>query len=135
MQQTPKTAAEYQAEMMQLYRRAHPETEVPTAPATEPPTPEIRRQLLYIIETLEQDKLGKPVVATTDAHYQDEASAIYRNILMAGQGYKDAENGTGLYLRTTDDSQAPEIERDALVAHRTEEVRTHIESQHIHEQP
>lgn len=42
MQQTPKTAAEYQAEMMQLYRRAHPETEVPTAPATEPPTPEIR---------------------------------------------------------------------------------------------
>mgnify|MGYP005851896827 FL=1 len=42
MQQTPKTAAEYQAEMMQLYRRAHPETEVPTAPATEPPAPEIR---------------------------------------------------------------------------------------------
>ena len=42
MQQTPKTAAEYQAEMMQLYRRAHPETEVPPTPATEPPTPEIR---------------------------------------------------------------------------------------------
>lgn len=49
------------------------------------------------------DKLGKPVVATTDAHYQDETAAIYRNILMAGQGYKDAENGTGLYLRTTDE--------------------------------
>ncbi|MBR4410572.1 MAG: PHP domain-containing protein, partial [Firmicutes bacterium] len=49
------------------------------------------------------DKLGKLVVATTDAHYQDETSAIYRNILMAGQGYKDAENGTGLYLRTTDE--------------------------------
>ena len=42
MQQTPKTAAEYQAEMMQLYRRAHPETEVPIAPAAEPPAPEIR---------------------------------------------------------------------------------------------
>ena len=42
MQQTPKTAAEYQAEMMQLYRRAHPETEVPPAPAAEPPAPEIR---------------------------------------------------------------------------------------------
>ncbi len=49
------------------------------------------------------DKLGKLVVATTDAHYQDETAAIYRNILMAGQGYKDAENGTGLYLRTTDE--------------------------------
>ena len=32
-----------------------------------------------------------------------------------------------------DDSQAPEIERDALVAHRTEEVGTYIETQHIHE--
>lgn len=42
MQQTPKTAAEYQAEMMQLYRRAHPETEVPPTPAAEPPAPEIR---------------------------------------------------------------------------------------------
>lgn len=42
MQQTPKTAAEYQAEMMQLYRRAHPETEVPIAPAAELPAPEIR---------------------------------------------------------------------------------------------
>ncbi|MBR3705508.1 MAG: PHP domain-containing protein, partial [Firmicutes bacterium] len=49
------------------------------------------------------DKIGKLVVATTDAHYQDESAAIYRNILMAGQGYKDAENGTGLYLRTTDE--------------------------------
>lgn len=41
MQQTPKTAAEYQAEMMQLYRRAHPETEVPPTLAAEPPAPEI----------------------------------------------------------------------------------------------
>ncbi|MCI8610188.1 MAG: PolC-type DNA polymerase III [Firmicutes bacterium] len=49
------------------------------------------------------DKLGKPVVATTDSHYQDPESAIYRNILMAGQGYKDAENGQGLFLRTTDE--------------------------------
>ncbi|MGN1333761.1 MAG: PHP domain-containing protein, partial [Anaerovoracaceae bacterium] len=49
------------------------------------------------------DKLGKPVVATTDAHYDKPESAIYRNILMAGQGYKDAENGQGLYMRTTDE--------------------------------
>ena len=35
MQQTPKTAAEYQAEMMQLYRRAHPDTDEPPTPAAE----------------------------------------------------------------------------------------------------
>lgn len=49
------------------------------------------------------DKLGKPVVATTDSHYTNEEDAIYRNILMAGQGFKDAENGKGLYFRTTDE--------------------------------
>ena len=47
--------------------------------------------------------MGKPVVATTDAHYDRDTSAIYRNIIMAGQGYKDAESGQGLYLRTTDE--------------------------------
>jgi len=49
------------------------------------------------------DKLGKPVVATTDAHYDEPDSAIYRNILMAGMGFKDAESGEGLYMRTTDE--------------------------------
>ena len=49
------------------------------------------------------DKMGKPVVATTDAHYKEPEAAIYRNILMAGMGFKDAENGQGLYLRTTDE--------------------------------
>ena len=49
------------------------------------------------------DRLGKPVVATTDAHYDEPESAIYRNILMAGMGFKDAENGQGLYMRTTDE--------------------------------
>jgi len=49
------------------------------------------------------DKLGKPVVATTDAHYAEPEDAIYRNILFAGQGYKDAESGEGLYMRTTEE--------------------------------
>lgn len=48
-------------------------------------------------------KLGKPVVATTDAHYDEPESAIYRNIIMAGMGFKDAENGKGLYMRTTEE--------------------------------
>lgn len=49
------------------------------------------------------DRLGKPVVATTDAHYDEPESAVYRNILLAGMGFKDAENGKGLFLRTTDE--------------------------------
>lgn len=59
---------------------------------------DINRQIVAL-----GDELGKPVVATTDAHYDRDTSAIYRNIIMAGQGYKDAENGQGLYLRTTDE--------------------------------
>jgi len=47
--------------------------------------------------------LGKPVVATCDAHYAEPEEALYRRILMAGQGYKDAEGDKGLYLRTTDE--------------------------------
>lgn len=49
------------------------------------------------------EKLNRPVVATCDAHYLDEEDALYRKILMAGQGYKDAESGEGLYFRTTDE--------------------------------
>ena len=43
------------------------------------------------------------VCATTDSHYTNPEDAIYRNILFAGQGYKDAESGEGLYFRTTDE--------------------------------
>lgn len=48
-------------------------------------------------------KLGKPVVATCDAHYANPEEALYRKILMAGQGYKDIEGDQGLYLRTTEE--------------------------------
>ena len=49
------------------------------------------------------DRLGKLTVATTDAHYDEPESAIYRNIIMSGMGFEDAENGEGLYLRTTEE--------------------------------
>ena len=49
------------------------------------------------------EKLGKPVVATCDAHYFDEEEALYRRIIMAGQDFKDAESGQGLYFRTTEE--------------------------------
>lgn len=48
-------------------------------------------------------KYGKPIVATCDAHYTNPEEALYRKILMAGQGYKDVEGDQGLYLRTTEE--------------------------------
>lgn len=49
------------------------------------------------------EKTGRPVCATCDAHYLDAEDAIYRNILMVGQDFSDAEGGEGLYFRTTDE--------------------------------
>ena len=48
-------------------------------------------------------KLGKPVVATCDAHYLDPEDEIYRRILLAGKKFKDADRETKLYLRTTEE--------------------------------
>ncbi len=45
--------------------------------------------------------LNKPVVATCDVHFLDPHDSDYRKILMAGQGYSDADNQAPLYLRTT----------------------------------
>lgn len=51
-------------------------------------------------------RLGKPVVATTDAHYIHPDEEIYRQILMAGHGFSDVENMAPLLFRTTDEMLA-----------------------------
>ncbi len=49
------------------------------------------------------EKLDKLVVATCDVHFMDPQDEIYRRILMAGQGYDDADEQAPLYLRTTEE--------------------------------
>ena len=48
-------------------------------------------------------KLGKPLIATTDAHFLNPEDSICRAVLMASKGYPDADNQPPLYLRTTDE--------------------------------
>lgn len=52
------------------------------------------------------EKLNKPVVATGDVHFIDPEDEIYRRILEAGQGFKDADNQAPLYLKTTEEMLA-----------------------------
>lgn len=47
------------------------------------------------------DELGKPVVATGDVHFIEPEDEVYRRVLMAGQGYTDAEHQAPLYLHST----------------------------------
>ncbi len=49
------------------------------------------------------DELGKPCVATGDVHFLEPEDEAFRRILMAGMGFKDADNQAPLYLRTTDE--------------------------------
>ncbi len=45
----------------------------------------------------------KPVVATCDVHFLNPEDEIYRRIIMAGKGFKDADEQAPLYLRTTEE--------------------------------
>ena len=49
------------------------------------------------------EEFHKPVVATCDVHFLDPDDEIYRRIIMAGQGFKDADEQAPLFLRTTEE--------------------------------
>lgn len=48
-------------------------------------------------------KLNKPVVATSDVHFIAPEDEVYRRIIMAGKGFKDADLQPPLYYHTTDE--------------------------------
>jgi DNA polymerase-3 subunit alpha (Gram-positive type) len=52
------------------------------------------------------DKLNKRVVATCDVHFLNPEDEVYRRILMAGQGFSDADLQPPLFFRTTDEMVA-----------------------------
>lgn len=49
---------------------------------------------------------GKLIVAAGDVHFLNPEDEVYRRILMAGKGFKDADDQAPLYLRTTDEMLA-----------------------------
>lgn len=59
---------------------------------------DINRKILALGE-----KLGKIVVATGDVHFLEKEDEVYRRILMAGQGFEDAEEQAPLHFKTTDE--------------------------------
>jgi DNA polymerase-3 subunit alpha (Gram-positive type) len=59
---------------------------------------DLNRRICDMGETLE-----KPVCATCDVHFLNPEDEIYRRIIMAGQGFSDADQQAPLYLRTTEE--------------------------------
>ncbi|MPQ42410.1 PolC-type DNA polymerase III [Clostridium tarantellae] len=45
----------------------------------------------------------KPVIATCDVHFLDPTDEAFRRIIMAGQGFNDADNQPPLFFRTTNE--------------------------------
>ena len=49
------------------------------------------------------EQFHKLVVGTCDVHFLDPEDEVYRRIIMAGKGFKDADDQAPLYLRTTEE--------------------------------
>ena len=79
----------------------------------------IGNNMFYVKEGIVQDEIGLqeinktiidighemniPVCATCDVHFLNPEDEVYRRIIMAGQGYEDADEQAPLYFRTTDE--------------------------------
>ena len=59
---------------------------------------DINRQIVELGE-----QFNKLVVATCDVHFLDPEDEVYRRIIMAGKGFKDADDQAPLFMRTTEE--------------------------------
>ncbi len=66
---------------------------------------ETGEDLKYINKTIIElaNRANKLTVATCDVHFLNPEDEIFRRILMAGQGFSDADDQAPLYLRTTEE--------------------------------
>jgi len=71
----------------------------------ERPTYESREDLIALNKRVVAlgEQFHKPVVATCDVHFLNPEDEVYRRIIMAGKGFKDADDQAPLYLRTTEE--------------------------------
>ena len=74
------------------------EVEIPARFASERELEDVNRKILQLATDA-----GKLCVATGDVHFMDPEDAKYREILMFGQGFRDAEMQPPLYFKTTDE--------------------------------
>ncbi|MGL5245505.1 MAG: PolC-type DNA polymerase III, partial [Sarcina sp.] len=77
-------------------------------------------------------KMGKPIVATCDVHFLEPTDEAFRRIIMAGQGFNDADNQPPLFFRTTNemlkefDYLGEDIAREVVI-HNTQKIADMIE--------
>ena len=77
-------------------------------------------------------RMGKPVCATCDVHFLNPEDEVYRRILQAGQGYKDADQQPPLFFRTTEEmlrefDYLGEEEAYKVVVEATREIAAQVE--------